>query len=334
MRILLWTVGVLAVLYAGYWVVGSRMADRALHAWFAERQAAGWTAAYESLAVRGFPSRFDVTVTGLDLRDPATGLGWQAPQVEFDALSYQPQHYIATWPRAQTLLTPAGDIGIASERMQSSLVFTPGPSFRLNRSQLVVAGLRVTPPGSDAFGAGVLNFATGRAPGSEFGHRIGLEAAEVGLPDAVRTRLDPDRILPAAIERLHVDATLDFDAPWDRHALESGPIPQLTHLRIDDLTASWGDLGLVVTGELAVGADGTPAGKLDIRAAHWRGLLDLLERAGLLPPGNRRMVETALAFVSAGSGGGEDLAATLSFTEGVMMLGALPLGPAPKLRLP
>jgi hypothetical protein len=331
--VLLWLVLGLAVLYAGYWLVASRLADRALRGWFAERQADGWTASYDSLALRGFPSRFDVTVMDLDLRDPGSGFGWQAPQVEFDALSYQPQHYIATWPPTQTLLTPAGPVGIASRKMQASLVFTPGPSFRLNRSQLVISDLRVTPPGADAWGAAVFNFATDRAPATDFGHRIGLQATGLALPGSLRTLLDPDRGLPDKVDRLHLDAIVGFDAPWDRFALESGPLPQPTRLRLTDISAGWGDLGLAVSGDLAIGPGGIPEGRLDIRAAHWREGLDLLVRSGVLPPQNRSVVETALAVVSAASGGGEDLAATLTFTGGLMMLGALPLGPAPRLHL-
>ena len=59
MRGLLALVAVLALAWAGYWVVGSRAVHRAAEACFAQVRAQGLTADHGRLAVRGFPSRFD-----------------------------------------------------------------------------------------------------------------------------------------------------------------------------------------------------------------------------------------------------------------------------------
>lgn len=336
MRKVFWAIMVLAALYAGYWVVGSRLADHALRNWFTARHAQGWTASYDELKVRGFPSRFDVTIKGLDLLDSASGFGWKAPQVEFDALSYQPQHYVATWPQAQTLLTPAGPVAIASTKMQASLVFIPGPSFRLNRSQLVVTDLAVKPASDTdlAWAAARMTFATARAPATGNGQRVGLELDGLELPPAALANLGPGGTLPATVDRLHVDAVVDFDRPWDRHAVEEGNLPRPTHVRLADLSLTWGAMAATVTGELAIDAAGVPEGALQVRAPGWRGSFDLLTRAGLIPASSHGMILAALTFAAAAGGGGEDLSVTLGFSGGAMTLGALPIGPAPRLFLP
>jgi hypothetical protein len=72
--------------------------ESALPGWLDARAAEGWIAEYESDAHRGFPNRFDTTITGLDLADPETGVAWSAPFFQILSLSYQPNHVIAVFP--------------------------------------------------------------------------------------------------------------------------------------------------------------------------------------------------------------------------------------------
>ena len=92
MRGLIWLTVILAGLWGGWWLVGSRGVEAAARGWFDAEVAQGRVATYETLAVRGFPSRFDVTVTAPRLSDPARGIGWQAPFVQVFSLSYKPWH--------------------------------------------------------------------------------------------------------------------------------------------------------------------------------------------------------------------------------------------------
>ena len=334
MRKLIWIIVTLAVLYGGYWFVGSRLLDSKLRGWFDDRRAAGEVASYDLLRVQGFPSRFDLHIEGLELGDRASGWGWKAPVVELDALSYQPQHYIAVWPQSHTVTTPRGDVAVNSTDMRASLVFVPGPSFVLDRMTLVASDLALRQaaplgPGLD-LGAKSLRFATMRAPAMDFGHHIGLEVTELALPPTITSRLTTTT-LPATMARLHLDTTVDFDARWDRHALR-GRKPQITHLRLDDLSMSWGGLELTASGTLEVGADGQPRGAISISARQWRQALDALVALGILPANRRGMIEAGLTFAAASGGGGPDeLKADLTFRDGVMSFGALPLGPAPRL---
>ena len=170
-----------------------------------------------------------------------------------------------------------------------------------------------------------------RAPAAPLAQHIGVEALALTLADPVLARLDPGHALPPAIDRLHLDATVTFDAPWDRHALEDR-LPQPTHLRLDDLSARWGAISAQVTGEVAVTA-GVPDGVLHLRAEDWRGIVALAVGAGLIQPNQRPLIETGLAFLAASSGKDGLLAADLTLRDGQMKLGAIPLGPAPRLVL-
>lgn len=99
MRALLWFTGILAILYSGYWFVGQKAMKSGAEAVFANAVRQGLFAENRGIAVEGFPSRFDLTVTEPRLGNPRTGLEWQAPFLQILTLSYTPWHVIAAFPQ-------------------------------------------------------------------------------------------------------------------------------------------------------------------------------------------------------------------------------------------
>lgn len=333
MRKLIGVVLVLAALYAGYWVVGAQALKSQMNKWIETQRRDGVTVEYDSLAVRGFPSRFDVTVQGLDLYDPHSGMGWKIPFFQALALSYQPQHYIAVWDHDQTLRLPSGDVDIRSSDLRASLVFAPASRFRLRRMSLVGADLLVDAGDGLTFSASSLRFATEPAPLTENGHHVGLDVTALELPRVLREGWGLGADMPDTLDRVHLDVTLEFDAPLDARVID-GPRPHLTRISIAPSAISWGPLELRAHGDLQVDSFGQPEGSLQIEASQWRRILDLLVAAGAVQPANRTMIEAALVFASAGSPDPESFSAPLNFKDGKMAFGALPLGDAPVLKLP
>jgi hypothetical protein len=311
MRKLVWAVLILAALWAGYWAVGATAVKRGLTAWLDEQRSQGLQVAYSGLSVAGFPNRFDVTLTDPAFANPADGTGWRAPFLQVMALSYQPQHYIAVWPHEQTLTLGGTDIAIASQDMRASVVFSPGPSFVLNRTTLVADHLSALDWAADT-----LRFATRRTSGDELAHEVGVEALNLALPGAERP-----------VDRLHLDATVGFDRRIDRFADQAQP----TRVELRDLSLDMGEARVSVTGTLTGTASGTAEGELRLVARNWRQLVDLAVAAGLLPEANRPMTETALRLLSADS---DAVDSTLTLRDGLVMLGPIPLGPAPAMVAP
>jgi hypothetical protein len=68
---------------------------------------------------------------------------------------------------------------------------------------------------------------------------------------------------------------------------------------------------------------------LDIRADDWRGLIALAVNAGLIDPGVAPTWENFGVMIT---GGADMLDLPLTFSDGRMALGLLPLGAAPMLR--
>ena len=171
-----------------------------------------------------------------------------------------------------------------------------------------------------------------RQEDDETTYRLGLEASDLRPGTGLRTRLDPSALLPAEVERVHLDVTVTFDAPLDRNAVEQAR-PQPRRIDIEDLSARWGELELRAAGTLDVGRDGLPVGAVIVKATNWREMVQVSVNAGLVPAALSGTVEKALEVLAGLSGAGDTLDVPLSFKGGRVSIGPVPLGPAPRLIL-
>lgn len=150
--------------------------------------------------------------------------------------------------------------------------------------------------------------------------------------DQWRRRLAAGPELPEALETLTLQMTVEFDRRWDRSALEQRR-PQPRRISLPLAEARWGSLRLKASGEVAVDTQGRPEGRIALRAENWRGILEMAERSGLLPPPLRRTAERVLGLLAQSGGNPQHLDITLGLADGQVMLGPLPIGPAPRLIL-
>lgn len=325
MRALLWITGILAILYSGYWVVGKNALQSGTEAFFANADRQGLIAENSGIAVEGFPSRFDLTVTEPRLGDPRTGLNWQAPFVQILTLSYTPWHVIAALPPTQTLRTPTEEITLTNTKLQASVVVVPGTALTLDRTTLVGSGVRAVSNLGWSVGAEDLRFATKTDPSLALTHEIGLEVLRLS-PDPALAALMPG--LPPVIDLVRLDALATFSAPIDRFAGETRP--QLTALSVKEGVFNWGTLNATAVGDLTV-VGGMPEGKLELAVRGWRDLVPLAVNAGAIKPEIATTVTNLMEAYAKSSGDAEVLKMPLVFAGGRMSLGPLPLGDAPRL---
>ena len=109
--------------------------------------------------------------------------------------------------------------------------------------------------------------------------------------------------------------------------------PQITRIALDDLSAKWGDATFRAAGLLDIDAAGIPEGDITIRAQEWRRILDMAVGSGALAQGFLPLIDSTLELMAGLSGSPDDLDATLSFRNGRVSFGPIPLGPAPRIIL-
>jgi hypothetical protein len=327
-----WILPLLAVAFAGYWFAMARGVESGLRAWFADREAAGWVAEHGAIRTSGFPLRFETVLQDVTLADPATGVAWDAPRFAFEARAFAPNRITAIWPTEQTLASPYERIRITSDRFTARIGFIPGTRLEVQEIAADLAGVTLSSTLGWETQVAVGHFSASLLGTPDDAYAIRLEATGLAPTDDMRRTLDPARLLPDVVEGVVAEARAVFDAPWDRFAVEAAR-PQITALALRDLRAQWGGIEVRAAGDLIVDAEGIPEGRITVKVTNWRDLLGVARNAGLLPEPLLPTIERALEILARLSGPPETLDAPLTFANGNVSFGPVPLGRAPRLIL-
>lgn len=333
MRGLITLTFLLALAWSGWWFIGTNAQKSAVESWMEQRRDAGWVAEVEDFKITGFPNRFDSIFTDLTLSNPRAGWTWEAPSFQLLALSYKPNHIIAIWPGSHSYSTRTDTISIDSSRFRGSLIFKPETSLSLDRMQLEINDLLLTASNdgrASATEASVAFFAHNAPDLPPNSYDFYLKALEFSPPLYWRTSVDESGSLPETIPEVLVDASLTYDNPWDRFAIEQTN-PRLTTLDIRDLQFVWGELQLAGKGSVNISATGYAEGEFTLTAKKWRDLLDVIIAAQLLPPDFAKAFDRGVSFVAKLAGSPEDLEIQLRFADKLTYIGSIPIGPAPRI---
>lgn len=332
MRLIVTLALLAALVWTGYWMLAARGLEQSLAGWLSDRRDEGWVAEAQTLDVTGFPTRFDIALTGLSLADPDTGLSWSAPEFRIEAQSRAPTDLTAIWPQSQQIATPREKIAVGAEKMVGQLALRPGPALELVRAEYRLERFSLASTEDWRASMARAHLSSEAVEGRENAHHVVFAAEDMHPPARLVALLDRAGLLPEVFERFSADAVLGFDTPWDRHAIEDRR-PQVTRVELALLEAKWGELELRGAGDLDVDEDGRPAGTLTVRATNWREMVEIARASGQVPQALLDRVEDALGLLAGLSGRPETLDVPLRFALGQTWLGPVPLGPAPDLTI-
>jgi hypothetical protein len=315
--------------WSAYWWIAATGVRNGIDDWLAARQADGWVAEYADLGVSGYPSRVDARFENLSLADPDSGWAWTAPLFQILALSYRDDQVILAFPGEQSLATPRGRVTISGAPLRASVNLTEDQVVQ----RLVVEAeeLRLTTDEEQITGARVI-IAT-EQQGAPRTQRLGLTGEEISPPEALRDMAAGIGLSEKAIDSITLDATATFAAAPGLSQLGAAP-PALEALSIADLSVTWAELSLRAQGDLVADANGFASGTLNLRLSNWQEMLDMAVSSGAIGADVAPALEFALGLM-AGLGGDRDaLEATVTLRDGVMAIGPIAIGTAPRFALP
>lgn len=335
MRKLLVLLLVLTGLWSGYWFLGSSTIRQAGEDWFASAAGQGIVAEKSDLSVAGFPNRFDLTITDLALRDPASGIGWQAPFVQVFAMTWKPWHIIAALPPGQVVTLPGQEVKLAAEGLRAS--FRARPATALPLASVIVESGPFTASSSAgwtaAAGSAVASISAdeevpgaGDAPNA---YVLALNLSDLAPDPEMMARIKDGSGLPPRIATLRLVTRATLTAPLDRFAGETQP--RLAALELTDSLLAWGELSATAKGQVAPDDQGFAAGRIEIAVTNWQPLVPALVTAGAIKPEQAQTLTRLLTALAQESGDPDTLKLPLTLAEGSVSLGFLPLGEAPRM---
>ena len=328
MRILTSIIITLALIWAGYWFWAARAERQAVARFLASRQAAGWTAETSGYTVRGFPSRFDLTLNALSLGQPAHGFVWHTPFLQLGASSYAPFTLQAHLPGEQRFDTPAGPVGLQSGRIYASLQLVPGLALRLRQLTARLDTPRLSLPDGATLALSQILLDVVPVAGVPHQQDITLDAGDIALPPEAKAMLDPKGALPDLVKDLHLGLRADLDRPLDLRSTEAPP--RLTALTLRDCRLIWGPMRITASGQLHLDAEGRPEGQIRLTIRDWQPLIDMAVAQGLLKPGIAPTVSNMMAALANSGGDSGEATLPLDLGGGMLSLGPLPLASLPR----
>ncbi len=333
MRKLLWLIALGAGIWSGYWFLGTQGVERGLAVWLEDRRGEGWQAEVQTVSTQGFPRDVETVLRELDLVDPDTGLGWSAPEFRFRTPLHAPTTVEAVWPQTQRIVTPDEALSVTSEVMRADLGLVPGRYLELDTSRFEVINLGVasTKGWTSSLETATLN--VDRMEEADHTYEMNLVTRNLKPARVFLLDLDPTGRLPETFDELKLNATVRFDAPWDRRAIEDRR-PQPVEIDLSGMNARWGEMELEAAGLLTVTPDGFPEGNVTLRAVNWREMLEIAKASGAIPTELEGTAVRAMETLARMSGNPRTIDAPLTFARGRVSLGGVvPLGSAPNLRL-
>ncbi|MCF2869694.1 DUF2125 domain-containing protein [Octadecabacter sp. G9-8] len=331
MRKLIVLVVVAATLYGGYWFVGrSQIQDRLTEA-LVQVDAGDYDLSYDTLHTRGFPSRFDTTITDLEFYDPTGRVTYFAPTFQLFALSYRPNEVIAVFPQEQTLDIDGEVFTLITNDMRASGKVRANAALAFQTATIEADNPRIRSEEGAELAMASLLAAMRLSPGTTQTYDAFVEARSIVLPEDIRRMIDPQNLQPPIIQNLRFDSDVTLSAPIELNG-DAAMSAQIETLSITEFALAWGDMSLSAIGDVTPDDFGVLNGSISISARNWQQALDLAVSTGVVNADRRFLVLEIANNMDETPHIPDTLTLTLNITDGNMMLGAMPLGAAPLLR--
>ncbi len=328
---LLGGVVILALVWCGWWWIAANGLERSLSAWLEQRRAVGWQADVRSIETTGFPLEITAILEAPALADPQTGVAVQASSLRLEAPAYWPGYATLIFPTDAILVaTPLGRWSLTADAAIADLRLRPGAALEVESMALTSRPWTISDADGETLRADGLNVSAQQIAAAQYDLSVLAPGLRPGA--ALRDRLRVPEDWPLTFEAFALDMDVTFDRPWDRRAIEERR-PQPRQIVIRTASAEWGELQIKAAADLDVDEDGIPTGTLSLQARNWREMLALAETAGVLSAGLRAQAERGLATLAGLTGNPNAIDVQLNFAGGLVAVGFIPIGPAPRFIL-
>lgn len=331
MRKLIWVVATMAVLWGGYWALAAWGTRAGVDHWVAVREAEGWNVAIAEQTGSGFPFAARQSLSGITMTQQQSQI--TIPEAVLTAPLTQPGNASLSLPPQDLRIDlPAETLTLALKGAVADMQVQPGLVLELREAALTLKPFTVSSSdGALARAKGARLIMAQSAEVSET-YNIRLTVAELTPAAPLRQSLRLPADWPQAFDALNMQAIVAFDRPFDRTS-KPGDRPQPRRIKLREASAIWGALNIAATADLTVDAQGLPTGEAQITLQDFEKTLDVAQSAGVLPPQFRQQASMLIGLVAQRGDSGDAITLPITFKDGQMRAGLVPLGAAPRIYL-
>lgn len=334
-RILAAVLAIIPVAWAAWWWIAAGAQEQAIRDWLAAQRARGWQAEAAEITVSGFPNRLDASLEEPAFANVEDGWSWRGAFLHVLQVIYDPTFMVVVFPPEAEVALPGARARLTADRMRASLRAADTRTMSLERisAEVELAGLAAEAGWTASVERVSAHLLAAPDAGPENAYRIRLDALRLRPPGFLLRLADAAGALSPVVDSVVIDGRAAFAAPLDRAAFEVA-LPPLEALSVSQARAVWGELDFAMKGSVSADEDGYADGSFDVSARNWRKMIAALVAAGAMPAALGDTLEQGLGFVARLGGDPDTLDVALTFSGGFTRIGPVPIGPAPRLRLP
>lgn len=333
-RLLAWG-GILAILWGGYWAVAGWGIGFVIDRVVALQKTQGFEVSIAEQSGGGFPLRGQQIMKDFKISAPRRDMVLHVPAARLSAPLYAPGSGQLNLPKRVITFSSAGQVlGLALDKGGSGKIgFHLGTALELDNLHMASGPFRFMTDDNTAISGADLRFDMVQASDVSEQYNIAFNADALSPAAPLRAALRLPAEWPQAMEAATLQMQVTFDRPFDRTS-RAGNRPQPRLIDIQDGHASWGGVAFRSSGRLEVNARGIPTGALKVSAKNWREGLAIAAGAGLINARARSQLEQLLGGVAQLTSGNRDALETeITFRNGDMFVGFIPIGRAPVIYL-
>jgi hypothetical protein len=323
----------ICVLWAGWWLLAINGLHRGLEKLVDAQPHGGWRITAQDVTTSGFPLWLVGTLQRPTLILPDTGATVVASRLELSAPAWWPGYVTLKLPDTPIAMTHA--LGVATLTVtdaSAALRLRPGAALSLESAVMLSGPWTLAQAGTDLLSAQDLRASVAADSATGATYEIEIDAQRLTPADVMRAAFALPADWPQSFDDVTADLSVTLDRPLNRKSLGVPP-PQPRAIDLRRVAITWGAMQLTASGQIAIDAAGVPSGEVEITAKDWSRMLDMASAAGLVPANLRGQTEMMMRALAGMSGQTDSLALDLRFAQGRMALGAIDLGPAPRLVL-
>ena len=314
--------------YAGFWYLAAGAAESAIEDWVAARQADGFEASIDHIAVSGFPGNILIKIDGLLLApNNLSSWRWTTETIEASIDPKNLRRIVMRFPGAQTLGYPYYDeynlTEIRAQRLTVQLDLNNDQAMESLSIDAAGLSLDASVSPDDPVTAGRFQFRASFGPGPGV------------APDGTQISVRFDKLVMPAHTRGPLGNTVDLlQANLElRGAIESvdlvGALPQWRDARgavlIREAQVRWGTLDLSGRGGFNLDDQLRPQGSIDAQIRGYVTTIEAFHAAGLLDDEERKSIDSVINFL-AQRGPSTNIGLPVRAGDGLIFVGPVSLG--------
>lgn len=326
-RLIVWTVW-LAAIFTGYWFVATHFMQAKFQDAIAVAQADGWQVETTAQSMIGFPGSFALQLSAPSVAPPTGEWAWTGTGMQISTPSINPTKPTVVMPTSQTLTIGDQTLQIAAEDMRAGAAASMNAALNFDDGFASLKSADIVSDAGWQAQIAAVDAVMALVEDSKMTYDVDASVTDVTLPGDLLDQIIPPGTLDPVLSRLAVDAVVSFDRDLEQ-MLNRDQLPDVSRVDLTAFELVWGELAAKVSGALDIDHAGVPSGEITLETAQWQALIDLMRAAGAIDAGT----VPALTTMASGMAGADGvLAVPITFRDGAMSMGVLPLGPAPVFR--